>query len=387
MSLRLLHVVPSYLPARRYGGPIESVHGLCKALAARGHRVEVYTTSIDGDGDSDVPLGVPVAMDGVQVRYFASRRLRRLYWAPRLGKALAERVADFDIVHLHSIFLWPTWAAGRQARRAGVPYVVSPRGMLVKDMVRRKSTLAKLAWIHLMERRNLEGAALLHVTSALEAAEAERFGFALPRRVVIPNGIDARAAGAGAPGDAALPGILPAQGPVLLFIGRVNWKKGLDRLIPALARVPGATLAIAGTDDEGYRRPMEELARAHGVGARVAFLGPAYGPLKAALLERCSLLVLPSYSENFGNVVVEAMEAGRAVVVTPEVGAAEIVERANAGVVVAGNPETLGNALAALLADPSRLREMGANGQRHAHGALAWDAVAAQFESAYDSCL
>ena len=68
--LKLLHVVPTYLPATRYGGPIYSVHGLCKALAVRGHEVHVFTTNVDGPGDSAVPLGRPVDLDGVKVWYF-----------------------------------------------------------------------------------------------------------------------------------------------------------------------------------------------------------------------------------------------------------------------------------------------------------------------------
>src|SRR5512137_1024098 len=130
--MRLLHVVPTYLPAVRYGGPIHSVHGLCAALAARGHDVQVFTTNVDGPGNSAVPLGRPVDVDGVKVWYFPSRRLRRLYWSPAMGRMLKQEVGSFDLVHLHSVFLWPTWAAARAARGSSVPYVLSPRGMLVK---------------------------------------------------------------------------------------------------------------------------------------------------------------------------------------------------------------------------------------------------------------
>src|SRR5215469_775377 len=121
--MRILHVVPSYLPAVRYGGPIFAVHGLCRALAARGHHVEVFTTSVDGPQDSPVPVGIPVPVEGVQVRYFRSHRLRRLYWSPPLAKALGARIGGFAVVHLHSVFLWPTWVAARAAKRSRVPYL------------------------------------------------------------------------------------------------------------------------------------------------------------------------------------------------------------------------------------------------------------------------
>ena len=170
--MRILHVVPSYLPAVRYGGPIFAVHGLCRALAARGHEVQVFTTNIDGPGITPTPIATPVDLDGVQIRYFPCPLLRRLYWSPALGRALHQEIGKFDIVHLHSVFLWPTWAAARAARNAGIPYVLSPRGMLVKDLIARRSRLAKSAWIRLIERSNVEQAAALHLTSQLEGTEA-----------------------------------------------------------------------------------------------------------------------------------------------------------------------------------------------------------------------
>src|SRR3984957_865631 len=145
-SMRILHVVPTYLPATRYGGPIVAVHSLCRALAARGHAVEVFTTSIDGPLDSAVPYDAPVMLDGVKVRYFASRLLRRLSWAPALARTLQRDMAGADAVHLHSVFLWPTWAAARLAARSAIPYVISPRGMLVDKLIASRHHLLKSAW-------------------------------------------------------------------------------------------------------------------------------------------------------------------------------------------------------------------------------------------------
>src|SRR5579859_5557872 len=140
--MRLLHVVPTYVPAYRYGGPIRSVHGLCKALARRGHDVSVATTNVDGEGVSDVPLDHPVELDGVSVRYFRSGFPRRIYRSPDMGAYLANAVGKQDIVHVHSVFLWPTSAAAAVCRAKKIPYVVSPRGMLVPDLIRRRSAVA-----------------------------------------------------------------------------------------------------------------------------------------------------------------------------------------------------------------------------------------------------
>src|SRR5262249_55668383 len=150
--MRILHVIPSYLPAVRYGGPVFATHGLCKALAARGHEVRVFTTNINGPGNSAVPIKLPVNLEGVQVRYFPCPLLRRLYWAPALGRALEREIGKFDAVHVHSVFLWPTWAAARAAWKAGAPSGLSPSGMLPRDLTSRRSWLVTSSCILLIAR-------------------------------------------------------------------------------------------------------------------------------------------------------------------------------------------------------------------------------------------
>lgn len=376
--MRLLHVVPTYLPAVRYGGPIHSVHGLCKALAARGHDVEVFTTNVDGPGESDVPTGKPVEMDGVKVWYFPVPAMRRLYWSPSMRDALEQRLASFDVMHTHSVFLWPTWAAARIARQRSVPYVLAPRGMLVDDLVRRKSQRIKRAWISLVERRNIAGAALIHFTSRIEAEAAAAMGLQVRQSCIVPNGVDvAEFGGARRAGD---PGGSP---PMLLFIGRISWKKGLDRLIAAMPGIAGCTLVIAGNDEEGLRPKLGALAAKAGVLERISFAGAVYGAEKAALLSRAALLVVPSSSENFGNVVIEAMAAGCPVVVTPGVGAADIVQASGAGAVLAGDPAALAEGISFLMADQAALERLGQKGREFVRHSYSWENIGLQMEAAY----
>jgi glycosyltransferase involved in cell wall biosynthesis len=384
--VKILHVVPTYVPAWKHGGPIRSVHGLARALAARGHEVTVFTTDVDTNGA--VPVGRAVPLDGVEVWYFPVTTPRRLYRSPAMGAALRDRISGFDVVHLHSVFLWPTAAAARAAERARVPYLLAPRGMLVPDLLRRRGRWRKAAWLRLVERRTLARAAGLHATADLEAEEAGRLGLPIPRVFVVPNGIDPEPP---ADLDAVQPAVrrLLDGGPFLLYLGRLSWKKGLDRLIPALAHVrntPETTLAVAGNDEEGIRPRLENLAREAGVADRVVFLGPVDGADKAALLQHCAALVLPSYSENFGNSVLEAMAAGRPVAVTPEVGLAGVVREERAGIVADGAPAVLGEALRALLADPER-EAMGRRGAEAARRRFGWEAVAAQMEGVYRESL
>lgn len=370
--LRILHVVPTYWPAVRYGGPIRSVHGLASALAQLGHDVHVYTTSIDGPGDLDVPLNRPVDIDGVQVWYFPVPHLRRLFVAPALARQLRLDVARFDIVHLHSVFLWPTWMAARAARRAGVPYIVAPRGMLVRELIRRKSRWIKRAWIYLIERHTLAHAARLHVTAGIEAEELRAQHFGKAPIVTIPNGVDF-------PREAQVVNQvrfknLPPR--YVLFLSRISWKKGLDRLLQAWCAIPEIPLVIVGTDDEGYQRRLEAQVSELGLGDRVVFLGPASDQDKWALYGHAEMFVLPSYSENFGIVVAEAMAMGCPVIVTPDVGAGELVVQAGAGLISSGEPAQLAAAVHQLLGDMTARRRLGQAGKHFTRTQLSWEGIA-----------
>lgn len=361
--MRILHVVPTYLPATRYGGPIVAVHGLCKALAARGHEVHVFTTNVDGPGVSDVSLDRPAVLDGVHVQYFASS-FPRLYISPSMKTALAD-IGKFDVAHLHSVFLWPTMAAARAAKKAGVPYLIAPRGMLVRELIRRKSRFVKTAWLQLIERRNFRHAAAVHFTSHRELTDAQQIRMPLPHPAIVPNGIDL----------VERPNVARDANTVV-FLGRINWKKGLDRLIDALP--DGARLEIAGNDEENLTPRLRALA----TGKDVVFHGPLYGAAKWQLLARASVFALPSLSENFGNAVVEAMMMETPVVLSPEVGLAEHVAFANAGLMA----DDFRSALTTVLADARLRTELGRNGRALVERDLTWPRVAEQMEEVYARC-
>lgn len=385
--MRLLHVVPTYLPAVRYGGPIRSVHALCRELAARGHEVHVFTTSVDGPGNSDVPLGQPVDVDGVQVTYFPSRLLRRLYWSPPMGRALDAHVASFDLVHVHAIYLWPTLAGARAARRHRLPYVLSPRGMLVPELIRRRSRWVKKAWIGLIDRRNIEAAAAIHTTSAVEAEHLRSFGWSLPAVAIIPHGVDDPEPTAGLAVSPDVAAVI-AGGPLVLALGRISWEKGFDRLIAALPQTTNARLVIAGGDADGLAGRLAGEARRLGVADRVTVL-PRFidGADKEALFGSASVFAMTSLSENFGLAAFEAMRRGVPVLATPDVGMAEIVREVGAGVVVDPSPTGIARGLATLLADPGASRAMGEVGRRHVVAHYGWQAVAKLMEDLYRTVL
>lgn len=386
-KMRILHILPSYLPAVRYGGPTFAVHGLCSALAAQGNQIEVFTTSINGAEDSDVPLCTPVPLDGVLVTYFPSRIFRRLFWSPPLARALNKNIASFSIVHLHSVFLWPTWAAARTARKFKIPYLISPRGMLVKELIERRSKFVKSAWLSAIERANLENASAIHVTSKIEADELRKFRWRLPRIETIPNGV-ADIVNVDLAGLSADVRDIALQKPFVLFLGRLSWKKGLDRLLQAFALTDLPSLVIVGPDDENIVPHLVQLAKDLDISERVRFLSrTVLGSDKEHLYASAELFVLPSYSENFGNTVLEAMQRGLPVVTTPEVGAAKIVEEAAAGLVASGEPLPLSTAILQLSKNPVQAKAMGDAGRQHVVKHFGWPRVATEMEALYESIL
>lgn len=370
--MRILHVTASYLPAVRYGGPIHSVHGLCRTLVEQGHQVDVFTTRADGARDLPVEAGRRQEIDGVGVYYFDVGAPRRWFRSAALSTALDRRVSDYDVVHAHALFLHPVSAAAHHARRAGVPYVVSPRGMLVPSLFRQRSTLLKRSWLSLIGRSVLEQAAAIHVTSAREAADIAEFGLALPRVVEVPNGVAL----------APVSDVEREPGHIV-FIGRLSWKKGLDRLLRALPLLPECRLTVAGNDEEGLSGDLQSLAGSLGIGDRVRFLGAVAPQRRDALLAQATVFVLASHSENFANTVLEAMAASCPVVVTPEVGLARQVHDHGCGLVSDAAPERLASAIASVVDDPGTARRMGERGRDVVAREFQWPRVASAMCDAY----
>ena len=381
-SLRVLQVLPYYFPAQRYGGPVQSVHGLGRSLARLGVDVNVFTTNIDGPGNLDMPLECAVDLDGVHVWYFPIEFPRSWIRASRLARTLNQRAHEFDLVHVHGLFQYPTLASSRICRRRGVPYVVAPRGMLDPYAIQAKSAVKKHLYLALLEKRNLKHAAALHYTSVEEQALAAEMGIRT-RGYVVPNGLDlaafpeARRDHLGGAGSDL----------TILFLGRINPKKGLDLLIPAFAQVvaarPDARLILAGPDNDGYLSTVMDLIRQHDLQDSARYVGMLVGRDKLSALCDAAFLVLPSYSENFGMVVIEALACGTPVVVSDRVNIWAKVTEARAGLVTACDIASLAGAMLELLGDPSRMRDMGKKGREMVEREFTWDRLAVDMMDAY----
>ncbi|MBL8701550.1 MAG: glycosyltransferase [Alphaproteobacteria bacterium] len=358
---------------------------MARAIARRGHRVEILTTDRDAESDEGLAAGTVREESGVTLRVFAQGQPRAFATSWPLMRALGPAVGRADVVHLHSLHLFHVWATARACRRQGKPYLLRPHGTL-DPFIRARRPLEKRLLGMLFQDRVIREAAALHWTAAEEATLAAPATFGT-RGVVVPNGLDL-AEYATLPPAGTFRASRPEIGDrrIVLFLSRLNFKKGLDLLIPAFARVAGRRddvhLVIAGPDD-GMAAPARGWIEAHGIRERVSFVGQLAGAAKLAAFRDAACFALPSYSENFGIAVVEAMACGLPVLVSDKVNIWREIAEAGGGEVATTTVEDVAAKLDALLADPARARAMGEAGRALATRNYDWSKIAERLEAVY----
>ncbi|MBD1889654.1 hormogonium polysaccharide biosynthesis glycosyltransferase HpsP [Coleofasciculus sp. FACHB-SPT9] len=388
--MKILQIVPSI--SLVYGGPSQMVLGLSEALASEGVEVTVLTTNSNGDVGQpplDVPLDRPVEQNGYQVRYFPCSPFRRYKFSLDLLRWLAGHAAEFDLAHIHALFSPVSTAAATVARSRHLPYLMRPLGTLDPSDLRKKKQLKQI-YAALLERPNLAGAAGIHFTSPQEAKISERFGTSTPD-VVIPLGVKQPAI---LPkGQARRKLGIPETQPLLLFMSRIDPKKGLNLLIPALEKLleEGAdfhfVLAGGNPQDPAYENKIREQLQASPLRDRTTITGFVTGESKTALLQDADLFVLPSYYENFGIAVAEAMCNGIPVVISDQVYIWEEIQQAEAGWVCVCDVDSLTEQLREALADALERQRRGINAQEYALKNYSWKAIAQTTIKAYQEIL
>ena len=363
---------------------------LCAALnRLDGTVVELATTDADGANAridaGDVPAGF--------VTHLFSRSFsERWKFSAALWSWLRQHAKDYDLVHIHALWSFASYAASTMAARARVPYIVQPHGMLSAYTWSRRLGARHLYWVG-CERRTIWKASGFLATSSDEASECAKVRPSA-QTIVIPNGVDAEAWEVQRDATALRRLCGPQAGdlPILLFLSRIHPKKGIvDLLLPALARMQtDVFLAIVGGPDPheiGYFETVRNEIDRLGLARRVALLGPMDAAQRWHLFDGAAAFVLPSHSENFGIVVAEAMARHCPVVVSEGVQASEHVRAAGAGIVVPLQIESLVEALSRILNDSAARSAFGEAGHQYATRHFSWNLIAGQVRSMYESCL
>ena len=388
-NLKILHVIANLAP--RYGGPVKVCLEVCEQLAKRGNQVSIFTTNLDFPaGVIDVSIHKRVQKSGVDIQYFPVQ-FRPWVYSHGLGKKLRIRLKTFDIVHIHGLYRYPQTIAAHYARKYAVPYIVCPHGSLDPFLYNNsRNPYVKRLYEHLIEFRNLNRASAIHFT-AEEERRLTRFLDLKADTVIIPNGI--------------FPDryrTLPPKGSfrkkyglygkrIVLHFGRLNFKKGLDLLVKAFSMITGrcddCVLVIAGPDNEGYSAVVKQWIREEGIEDQVLFPGMLYGVEVLETLVDADIFALPSYTENFGIAVVEAMACGLPVIISDKVNIWREVAESGAGKVAPCFAERFAEIMLELLDNPEAARQMGEKGKALVKERYQWSKVAAAMEEAYRSII
>ena len=377
--MRVLHVIPSVGPI--YGGPSYAIRRMTASLAKMGVSVDVATTTANGKDELDVPLSRPSPEDGVRYFYFPRQFPKGWTFSLPLARWLYEHAADYDLLHIHALFSFPTLPACDSARRAKIPYVLRPLGTLGEWSLTHKARQKSL-YYSLFERRNLRHAAAIHATSPLEAKSLEQFGFESKTRV-IPLGVES------APFPSR-PKTSDSQ-VKLLFLSRLHPMKALPILFQSLAllRKKGIrpALVIGGNGDSSYESKLKQNVEALGLVSQVEFSGFLQRENKARAFAEADIFVQPSHEESFGIATAEAMAAGLPVVVSERVGISPDIQEYGAGVVVQCNADSVKEGIEKLIRDPKLRLRMGEQGRRLVREKFSWDKVAKQLVDLYEGIL
>ena len=386
--MKVLHVIPSVGPLR--GGPSFAVRAIAKGLSQRGIETHIATTDDNASSRLAVPLGRPVEEAGIVCWYFP-RQTSFYQCSLPFAAWLWRHAKEYQLIHIHTVFSYCSTVAAWIARRKKIPYIIRPLGVLNRWGIQNRRPALKRFSFALVERPLLCGTALVHYTSEQERLEAAQLKF-LHRSVIIPNPVEIPACsredlrGQFRNRHAGLKGR-----PIILFLSRIDRKKGLDLLLQAFREIrqkyPEAALVIAGVGDAALVDELRTYAANSGVGDAVFWPGFLEGTEKLAALADADIFVLPSYSENFGIAVVEAMSMRVPVIVTDQVGIHHEISAHGAGLVVGTSAKPLIDAIERLLCDGDLRRTMGQNGAALVRSHFAMDVVMDKLVGTYGEIL
>jgi glycosyltransferase involved in cell wall biosynthesis len=301
----IIHIIANL--AKIYGGPTRSVSSLCDALVSCGNQISLVTQKSHEDLVTDMNL--PLKQE-VNLHYFNALNIFRITYTVGYKRKLLNLMAAgrYDLIHSHGLWLQCNYLSARMARLYNIPHIVSPRGALGTWAFHHRSWKKMPMW-HLWQKRTLESASAFCATSYQEAESIRSYGFRQPVSI-IPNGVDIPASCTHHEHQEKMK--------TALFLSRIHPMKGIVPLVRAwsLLRPAGWRLIIAGYNEEGYLRTVKDEINKAGIASAVELVGPVEGDEKKRLFENANLFLLPSYSENFGIVIAEALSYGIPVITT-----------------------------------------------------------------------
>ena len=380
--MKVLHVIPSL--SATLGGPTQVALQTVKAIRSQGIDAEIVTTNHDRTKTLDVPLNCLTDYEGVPVWFLpVTSTLKEYIFSAGLTKWLWQHIPSYDLLDNHYLFSYAPTCAAAIACLQNIPYTVRTQGQLTPWAL-KQSQFKKQLYTSIIERHNLCKAAAIHCTTQQEAIDLRNFGINTST-ITLPLGVEPPAPIANSRLKLQKLFQIPSDRQIILFLSRLHPKKRPDLLISAfkvIARNPRCHLVIAGSGDREYVKYLYSLVAENQLSDRITFTGFVTGYKKNILLQGADIFVLPSYSENFGIAVAEAMAAGLPVVVTPEVQISTDIAAADAGIVINSQAELV-SAIAQLLKSESTRSHFSQNAVELAVNKYNWDKIASQLIGHY----
>lgn len=381
--MKVLHVIPGI--SARDGGPSQAIVPMCRALRDAGVELLLATTDADLYGQ-DLEYGRTLDHKGLPVVFFPKQLGASFKYSRPFAQWLNTHVAEFDILHIHAVFNHACLAAAGACRRAQVPYVVRPLGTLDPWSMNQKSWRKRL-FMYAGVKRMLSGARAIHYTTVGEQRAVED-SLGLNHGIVIPLGVEITFSDKAKPQNQFTQQL--NERPYVLVLSRLLPTKGLDILLEAFLSLIEREefkqwrLVLAGEGPDAYVASLKEKIQKAGRMDFVTFSGWVEGETKAAALRNASLLALPSYHENFGLCVIEALAYGVPVLISPQVNLAPQVEASGAGWVAPVHKEALQEALRRALGDHDERIRRGEAGRTLAES-FSWPRVAGELRGLYEN--
>ena len=390
--MRILKVTQTYYPYLNNGGPPAKVSDIAKMFVRRGHAVTVLTADRGSENENAIntewrrkktDLGWESLQDGVQTIYLPTIvSYRTATFNPQILKFCDQLLTGYDVVHIYGLYDLLGCIVARFCAQRGIPYVLEPLGMF-GPKIRSKRKKRLYGW--LIGTHLFRGAKVVIANSENEREELIRGGIAQEKIVLRRNGLElAQFQHLPNRGEFRLKFGINEEVPLVLFLGRLSFIKGLDVLVRAFANVGrGAKLIIAGPDDQdGCARSIRKLIGKLGLEQRIILAGPLYGREKLQAFVDADMFVLPSRHESFGNAAAESVACGTPVLVTDKCGIAPLID-GQAGIVTACDTEEMTREINRLLHDKALLLRMTQNCGAVARN-LSWDEPVEAMERIYN---
>ena len=389
-NIRTAFITTHFPPSTGFGGVCESSHGLASGLARLGTHVEVVASDATAGGRLSSAEFDQIEQPGLTIQPFHHCLNNRLCFSTNAKPIIRQTLENCDIAHINGIYTYPVTIGARLARRLNKPYLIAIRGGLEPWRYNQKHW-KKSAFFRTILRPLLKLANAIHVTSEDEMHSCMDLGLNGPF-AIIPNGIrldDFADVPDPSAGKELWPNFKGRR--VVLFLSRLAKEKGLDMLLEIWGRInhrhPDTLLAIAGPDDRGYEKYVRDLIQKERLSQSVCLLGNVTGQKKLMLYSCSDIFILPSYSENFGNVIAEALACAVPVITTKGTPWKDI-ELHDCGKWTNVQADAIEDALYCLLKMPSaELTNMGQRGQKLICQNYTWDIAARRMRNVYNCIL